>query len=144
MPTGLTIEAIYRLSICQSDRLLSNLAIFVSRLCRWPGHGLTRLLGAGQERAGLTLHFIRAVTVTYWYTLFSGSGWFAVKRGFRSRLGVPCYLPLGRLHITKQENAASTQKSWRFSTQTTVYHRFLSVLRLFILDGKQRAPENVR
>jgi hypothetical protein len=144
MRTGLTIEAIYRLLFAKVIVFCRILLYSSAGLCKWPGPGLTRLPGAGQERAGLTLHFIRAVTVTYCYTLFSDSGWFAVKGDFQSRLGVPCYLPLGRLHITKQENAASTQKSWSFSTQTTVYHRFLSVLRLFILDGKQRAPENVR
>ena len=134
MHTQLTIERMNRISIGENDRVLSNLAIFAN----WP---VADRAGTDKERLHILCGQLQLRTC-----ILVG----AVLVGLRESglqvltLGALVYLPLGKLHIATSENAASTQKSECFSTETTVYHRFRSVVRSFILGWKQRAPENVR
>lgn len=105
----------------------------------------TGLLLAGQGQIGNVCTFY-AGSYSYVPVYLLQRFWLVCgKAGFQVlTLGALVYLPLGKLQIATLENAASTQKSECFSTETTVYHRFRSVVRSFILGGKQRAPENVR
>jgi hypothetical protein len=132
MHISVMVEKMNRMSLGENDRVLSNLAIFVNRP-----------IGYRQGQTGPPPSFIRAVTVTYWYTCCSDSGWFAGKRTSGPDPRCAALFATGRIAYRHVRERCKHIESWRFSTETTVYHRFRSVLRLFILDGKQRAPENV-
>ena len=134
MHTPLTIERMNRFSICENDRVLSNPAIFVNR-------PVADRAGTDRERLHILCGQLQLRTCILAAAILVG----LLESGLQVlTLGALVYLPLGKLHIATSENAASTQKSECFSTETTVYHRFRSVVRSFILGWKQRAPENVR